>query len=61
MEHMPPDPFMPDDMANFGQGAYSFYASLKAAGFTEGQAIEMTKAIVVSMITTAMTMKPPVK
>jgi hypothetical protein len=54
MSDMPQDPFIPDDLSQFGQGAYNFYASLKNAGFTEEQALDLTKTIVINMLMNAL-------
>jgi len=51
---MPQDPFLPDDLSQFGQGAYNFYASLRNAGFTEDQSMDLTKTIIINMLVTAM-------
>ena len=50
MSEMPPDPFLNADMLPMGKSAFEMYSSFKAAGFSEGQAMQMTVAIVTTMI-----------
>lgn len=50
MDDMPVDPFVNADMLPMGKSAFEMYGSFKAAGFSEGQAMQMTIAIVTTMI-----------
>lgn len=53
-DSLPQDPFLPDDLSAFGRGAYNFYAALVQAGFTEPQALDLTKTIVLNMLLSVM-------
>lgn len=47
---MPPDPFLPEDAASFGNAMHGLYVSLLAGGFNDGKATELVAAVMVMLL-----------
>jgi hypothetical protein len=50
-DEMPLNPFVNADFVPLAKGAYEIYQTLKSAGFNDMQAMQLTVAIVTTMMT----------
>lgn len=52
-EPLPPDPFLNTDMLPMAKTAYDMFTAYQASGFTESQALQITIALIIALVTNA--------
>lgn len=56
---MPADPFLPENMGNFGNAFYNLYAGLVQGGFSEAYALDLVKGVLIAMMLSAVAASQP--